>query len=748
MGGSAAGAVLFQACGVPEEELIVQSPIEMPEDMVTGLDNWYATLCGMCQTREGIVVRVMEGRAKKIEGNIDYPVNQGKHSVRCEAGLQALYHPDRLSAPLIRTGNRGAGKWEETSWTIAIATLAERLQNVNNRSGVVLATNPVNAQLGTVVEKFITKYGGRHIPFEPLEQTVLRSAMKNVFQQDVMPDFDIENANYLISFGADFLNTWVSPVRYARGYGHFRQGNKPRGTLVHVDSRFSMTGANADDWIYVKPGHEGLLALSMAQVIISEGLGDTSAANDLTAGQTIDLSQYSPESVTDKVGVDPDRIRSTAINFATHRPSMAIGGGSASAHTNGLSNLTAIYALNYLVGSVGKTGGIVFNPNPALTDSPIAPSSASFADWKSLAEEVGQGQVEVLMVRGTDPLYGLPDGIKFKEALLGQNNNKFNVPLIVSFSDHLDDTTSMADMVLPEHNYLEDWGGDIPDPGPGYQTVGFQQPVVRPFFASRGDHLGTKNFADSLLAIASVMDMELNLPGSSYKEILENSARLLFNSGRGSVKATDFRSFWHGVLQRGGWWDTSSKYTGPNPKPPQLPNSWDKPSFDGPQDDDTFYLIPFASTSLTDGRGARLPWLQGTPDPITTATWRTWVEINLAKANEMGIREGQVIRITSHYGTIEALAYPHPGISPEVVSIPIGQGHNSGGRYETDRGANVLSIIAPTEDQNTGALAWASTRVKIEKTDRWIRLPKMESAVPEVSTDEGEHIIKLTPHDS
>jgi len=748
MGGSAAGAVLFQACGVPEDELIVQSPIEMPEDMVTGLDNWYATLCRMCQTSEGIVVRVMEGRAKKIEGNVDYPLNQGKHSVRCEAGLQALYHPDRLSAPLLRVGDRGAGQWEETSWTIAIATLAEQLQKANHSSGVVLATNPVGAQLGTVVEKFISTYGGRHIPFEPLERTVLRSAMKNVFQQDVMPDFDIENANYVLSFGADFLNTWVSPVRYARGYGRFRQGDRPRGTLIHVDSRFSMTGANADEWLYVNPGHEGLLALSMAQVIISERLGEASATNELTGGGTVDLSQYSPESVTERVGVDADRIRSVAIDFATHQPSIAIGGGSASAHTNGLSNLTAIYALNYLVGSVGKTGGIVFNPVPALTDVPLTPTTASFAEWKSLTEDMKQGQVEVLMVRGTDPLYGLTDGVKFRDALLGQNNGKFNVPLIVSFSDHIDDTTSMADIVLPEHNYLEDWGGDIPDPGPGYQTVGFQQPVVRPFLESRGSHLGTKGFADSLLAIARVMNMELDLPGNSYKDILENSARRLFNTGRGSVKAADFRSFWNGVLQRGGWWDTSSRYTGPSPKAPQLPDAWHKPDFDGPRDADTFYLIPFASTSLTDGRGAHLPWLQATPDPITSATWRTWIEINLAKAKEMGIREGQVIRINSHYGTIEALAYPHPGISPEVVSVPVGQGHTAGGRYETDRGANILSILAPTEDQSTGALAWAGTRVKIEKTDRWIRLPKMESTAPELSTDEGKHIIKLTPHDS
>ena len=275
MGGSAAGAVLAQACGVPEEELLVQSPLKMPEDLVTGVDNWYATLCRSCPTSEGVVVRVMEGRAKKVEGNVDYPINQGRHSARCEAGLQALYHPDRIRGPLVRTGGRGSGRFEEISWTDAIDRLAyqlELLQADGDESKMVLATDPVRAHLGLVVDRFVSRYGGRHMTYEALERTNLRGAVEHVFQQDTMPDFDIENAGYILSFGADFLNTWVSPVRYARGYGEFRQGDRDRGTFVHVDSRFSMTAANADEWVYVNPGWEGVLALSIAQVMATDGL--------------------------------------------------------------------------------------------------------------------------------------------------------------------------------------------------------------------------------------------------------------------------------------------------------------------------------------------------------------------------------------------------------------------------------------------------------------------------------------------
>ena len=153
-GGSAAGVILFQACGVPEDELLVQAPVEMPEDLVTGRDNWYATLCRQCATSEGIVVRVMEGRAKKVEGNVDYPINRGAHSARCEGGLQALYHPDRIRGPMVRSGERGAKQFREISWEDAISRLSFALENIANagqQSSVVLATDPINAHMDMVV---------------------------------------------------------------------------------------------------------------------------------------------------------------------------------------------------------------------------------------------------------------------------------------------------------------------------------------------------------------------------------------------------------------------------------------------------------------------------------------------------------------------------------------------------------------------------------------------------------------------
>ena len=745
LGGSAASAVVFQACGVPPREMLVQAPLEMPEDMVTGLDNWYATLCRQCPTSEGIVVRVMEGRAKKVEGNVDYPVNLGKHSARCEAGLQALYDPDRISAPLVRIGERGAGTWEEISWPDAIARVALQLEQLQDRSQAVMVTNPGGAHPGMVVDSFVAATGARHLAYEPLDTVTLRAAIKNVFQQDIMPDFDLERTEYLLSFGADFLNTWVSPVRYSRGYGEFRQGDRVRGEMVHVDSRFSMTAANADKWLVAPPGTEGAVALAIAKVIIDRGKADPDAASRLTSGG-LDLGAYTPEAVAAQTGLEAEDIVHVAEAFASHgSKSLAIGGGSAAAQTNGLDALNAIYALNHLVGSVGQPGGVVLNPDPPLGLS-AAGSGSSFEAWRGLTSDMRSGNVKVMMVSGADPMYGLPANLGFRDA-------SYDVPFIFSFSGRMDDTTAMSDLVLPAHNYLEDWGSDVPNPGPGHQVLGFQQPVVRPFFESRGEFLGTKNFPDVLMAIAESLELDLGLQGDSFMAVLQAGARELYDSRKGTVGKRpvgdypSFEAFWNAALQHGLWEDESATYSGAPPTAPAL-SAVGGARQGGDAGSYPYRLVPFASASLGDGSLSHLPWLQATPDPITTATWKTWVELSFHAADELGIKEGDRVRVVSENGSIEALAYPTPASAKDIVSVPAGQGHSAGGRYSEGRGANVLSILSPLAVGGSDGLAWGGTRVRIEKLGGNEMIPKFENTAPDLAVDEHHRIIGITPTDT
>jgi anaerobic selenocysteine-containing dehydrogenase len=759
---SAIGAVACEGFGIRHGEFDLQSPVSLPEDLVKGKDNWYATICRTCPVGEGVVVRVMEGRAKKIQGNPLYPVNQGKQSARCEAGLQAVYHPDRVTGPMWRSGVRGSGHYSPVPWSdgpgiTALDILGQRLEERGD--SMVMVTEPLRGHLGMLVDRFANAMGGRHLGFEVLDNNTYRAAIKNVFGQDQMPDFDLANTRFLLSFGADFLSTWLSPTRWSLGYGELRRSEgKERGVHYQVDPRFSMTAANADRWVPIDPGWEGHLALSLAYVILSEGLEAPGVdVGALTEGQGPQaLEAFRPEAVAQRigftrelVGADPaDFIRELARRFAGNRPGLAIGGGSAGAHSNGLFSLEAIYALNYLVGSVGNSGGIKFNPPSPLEGVPATANTGTLADWGQITDQLRSGQIRMMMLHHADPVHGLPGSLRLREAIT-ESDDLF----VVSFSPFLDDTTILADLILPDRVYLEDWGDDVPEPGPGYQVLGFQQPVVNPLH-----DLDPRSFPDVLLAVAQELDKSGDLPWNSYQQMLKEGAESLFELNRGSVDAGSSDDFWNKLLQRGGWWDQDTPgpttVTPPNGLLNRIAGKATEPQFPGLSPSaDTFYLLPFSHNTLLDGQNAHLPWLQAAPDPLTTITWQTWVEMHDLDAAALGVREGDVVRVESSRGSIRALVYPTPAVPRGTVSVPLGQGRRSGSDYATGRpgleSANVLDIIEPNQIDGTGALAWANTRVRVSPTGDSVKVSKFEGIVRavEVGTHPGERIIHtVTPH--
>ena len=746
---SAIGAVACDAFG---DDLKTQSPVSQPEDLVKGRDNWYATLCRHCPSSEGVLVRVMEGRAKKVQGNPNYPINLGKQSARCDAGLQALYHPDRLAGPMLRIN----GTLQPVAWNIALDKLKEQLKSRGD--GLVLVTEPLSGPLGTIASRFAQFFGGRHITFEALSNATYQAAVKNIFDQELLPDLDIGKANFLLSFGADFLSTWVSPTRWSIGFGELRDSEvgSGRGTFWQIDSRFSMTAANADKWLPIIPGLEGHLALSLAHVIVQENLqADGVDLRALTGGQEAGfLADFSPETVGPKLGWPEamlggksaaETIRELALKFAKDGPSLAIGGDSAGAQENGLFNLEAIYALNYLVGSAGATGGLRFNPKGPLPEWPQPSVAASISDWRETVSGLSEGKIQLLLVHQADPVYGLPQAVGLEDAI------KRADVFTVSFSPFLDETSALADLILPDRVYLEDWGADIPNPGPGYQVVGIQQPVVNPLGS-----LDPRSFGDILLSTAQELREDADLPWNNLLEALEESSKLLFALNRGSIDAGSEKEFWTQLLRQGGWWDEQT--TGPAVNPTgglysQIAKGASEPAALGSGE---FYLIPFAHNTLLDGRNSHLPWAQSAPDPITTVTWQTWVEVNARRASDLGWREGDVIRIEANGNSIQALLYPNPALPPDVVAVPLGQGRRNGPAYaltgEERESSNILGILDAALVNETGALAWAGNRVRLEPTGESLRVSKFEGEFGareignQIINNPGEEIIKtVTP---
>jgi len=327
---STTGAVLFTGCGIgdgdPEREFKIESPVLNPVDLVFGRDNWYATAAGEC----GLIVRVFEGRAKKVEGNPDFPTNLGASDARAQALVQEVYHPDRIAQPLRLSGARGSGEYQNASWEDVLTELGN---DVNGARGATLViTPPLSGPMGQVVNEFVQAVDAEHVTYEPEDRIVLREAVRRVFGTDTLPTLDLANTNFLVSFSADFLHTWISPVQFSRQYGEFRQGREDvRGTYWHVSSRMDGSAANADRWLPITPGTEGLVALAMAQVMVSEGLVDRAVAEQVYSG--ISLDQYAPDAVAETAGISAEQITELARRFAEGQPSVAIAGSLAAAHT-------------------------------------------------------------------------------------------------------------------------------------------------------------------------------------------------------------------------------------------------------------------------------------------------------------------------------------------------------------------------------------------------------------------------------
>lgn len=731
-----AGTIIFQACdfsdwgdGSPASEFKVQSPRDIQEDYLFGNDAWYATVFPNTPDAAGVVVRVFEGRAKKIEGNPNHPVNRGRLTARGQAMLQDLYHPDRVRTPMRRVGGRGSGQYEPMRWDDAINELVNALGNTPGEQ-VVMLTEPLSGAHRQVVDRFVNGIGATRHAYQTLEQRNVREAVQRVFGSDQLPTFDIANAQYVLSVGADWLHTWISPVQFSQGFAGLRRNTaeSPRGKLTQIESRLSGTAAVADQWVPVQPGYEGLVALAIAGVIIDEGLAADTGAFEQVVGSA---NLPSPEDAAAWTGVAADTLREIARQFAEAGSSLAIGGGSAAAHTNGTANMTAVYALNLLVGNVNQPGGVWLNsPLDGDLQELVPDVPATAGELQQLIQSINDGNVSTLLIHEANPVYGLPQRFDLETALFG-------IDTIFSFSRYIDETSAFADFILPDHVPLESWGSVVPDPQPGYPTIGIQQPVVLRFY-------DTFQFGDVLLTAAEELGLGEDLPWATMEEVVREQAETLRNLAPGNIASTgDATAFWTELLQTGVWMNQEAQGSASAGEPAgSLPDALE-PQYAGDAGEYPFYLVPFESVSLGAGEFAHLPWMQSLPDPITTVAWASWAELNPETAKELDVGIGDYIRVSSPAGELDVRVYVNPATPPNVVAIPMGQGHSFSGRYAEGRGINVLDLVEPQFDSETGSLAWAGTRVQARRVGTYEKLPRMEGSVKAEAPEDYE-IIRRT----
>ncbi len=773
------------------------------------IERWVPSVCLQCSGGCGLMARVVDGNVVKLEGNPLHPVNRGRLCPLGHAGLQLVYNPDRIKTPMKRVGGKGSTQWVSIGWDEAINLLAERLGELRERgqphSLIVLDGRPTGL-MGALWERFCQAYGTpNHLPTD--EPDGMRIAHRFMQGLDQLFGYDLENANYILSFGCQLLDGWRSPVQLARTYGYLRQERPgPRAKLIQIERRLSPTAARSDEWIPIRPGTEGALALGIAYVLIREELYDRRFIEQYTFGfddwtdargqhhkgfRRLVLERYRPENVSAITGVPVDTLIRIAKQFATTRPAVAIGGAEATLHSNGAFNALAIHALNALVGNLDLPGGVLigeeipFKRWPPINSDAVAREgrrrprldrAEGDAPWldtlplEALGERILNGtpyEVQAVFLYASNPVFSTPTSARFAEALE-------RVPLVVSFASFMDESTAYADLILPDHTYLEKWQDGPAPPLSGVPTLGVAQPVIEPLYETR--HTG-----DVILALARRMGETLAaaFPWTDFKEVLMFSVRGCYEARYGRVfsesfegafirqlqergwwipQFSSFEAFWEELVKRGGWSGLFHEYGkwGHIFRTPSkrfefysqrlkaelearaerrgqpldalleelnitargdevfLPH-YEPARFAGDESQYPFHLNPFHVLVLNSGSGANLPWMQEIVGLHVHVKWDSWLEIHPETARKLGIADGDWVWVESPYGKVRIRAKLYPGSMPEVVNIPLGLGHTASGRWASGRGVNPYALIGPAADRLGGLPARYATRVKISK---------------------------------
>lgn len=703
----AAAGSLLPGC---EREMHRLVPYVLPDDeIVPGVADWYASTCQECAAGCGVIVRIMEGRAKKVEGNPDHPVNRGKLCARGQTSLQGLYNPDRLRRPFQRERRRGEGTFTPIEWEEGLRRCAQAFQDVTVPP--LMVTRPLSGTLARLLSDFMDSVGGQLYFYAPDAELPLHAAWRESVGSDVTPFYDLAHADYLLSFGAPFLEHWLSPVAMGIAFGQMRQGRSTvRGRYIHIEPRMSVTAANADQWLPIRPGTEGMLALGIGKIILDHH-GPRLSGKELNRYRSF-YGKARLDEVVSATGFSSDVIVRLAHDFASARAPLAIGGGSACSQTNGTVSLIAINGLNALVEHVGeKTAARRFRRDGDRPDRSI-PWLTERRVFELVDEQEKAGARSVLLLYGCNPLFTMPPSVPIKKVFE-------RASFIVSFSSFLDESSEWADILLPDRDALESWGDHVAKAAT--EAIGLSQPVVTPLY-------DTRQIGDTILDVSRRLKLEYAQAPTFYDLLRERWKTFLARKPH-EDKPDWFDKAWIAHLQQGGWWQGQSKKLLPPAFTPS--RHFEHANFFGAEQEYPFTLHPYPSMTIGYGEGANRPWLQELPDTLTTVVWGSWVEVNPMVAKNLGIQQGDIVRVISPFGSLEAPAVLFPGIHPNVVAMPLGQGHSSYGRYAKKRGVNPIELLAPALDGVTGSLAIGATRVRIEPSGAKGRLVTLEQPAME-----------------
>lgn len=775
----AGGAATMGGVGQLLDRMNVSGPSYEANLVTAGEEMMVPSVCLMCPSGCGILARVTDGNLVKLEGNPMHPINTGSLCPMGQASPELLYNPDRLTGPRHRVGERGAGQWQDITWEEATQLIAEKIQEARANETperIAFLYGETRGQMRAFIERFMQAIGSPNsVSHDSLNIEATRLALYLTQGVYDLPAYDLENANYVLSFGASLLEAGRTPQRMVSGYSYMRRGRATRGKVVQIDPRQGVTGSKADEWIPIRPGTDVALALGIAHVIIQTGQFDSEFVLNYSFGfedfvdedgnqhkgfKSFVLENYSPEVVSEITGIPTTTIARLAGEFAGTLPAVAIlpgKGGLLNGSINGLYTAMAVHQLNALVGSIEQPGGIMTQRYvpcqdwPALETDPISEAGlqAERVDgagtqfpiahhaFQAVADRVLDGYpIDLLFLYDANPVYRAPGGKKFIDAF-------DKIPFIVSFGSFMDDSAQYADLILPEPTFLERFQDDYIE-GMGYPGIGLRQPVVHPLY-------NTMHTGDFLINVATTIGGTVAdaFPWSSYEEVLQYRLQPVgadwqtlrdlgvwltpgyYFARRGSqtwlneVIGThrqyapsdgrfDFYSReLYGILGERSDDELAELGISVVGDEAFLPH-YEPVTYVGDDEEFPFLLNVITLISLGSySANANLPTLQEISGMTVGETWGSWLEMNPETAEDLHLEDGDDVWVESPFGRLRTTLRFVKALRPDTVNLPYNQGHTAVGRWAKGRGVNGLEILNPASEPATGLASMTNTRVRV-----------------------------------
>jgi anaerobic selenocysteine-containing dehydrogenase/Fe-S-cluster-containing dehydrogenase component len=693
------GSMSFAAGCTSEPDKFLYSLVEESPDMVTGEARWYASTCRECPAGCGILAKNREGRVIKIEGNPLHPINRGKLCMRGQAALQGIYNPDRIKTPLLKE----KGGFRPISFSAAAVVLKEKAEQltVKGEGRVSLLTEVVGESLMGLMGETLRHWGSENLlVFEPFAYESLKGANEVVFGVKKLFSYRMAQSDFILSFGADFLETWLSPIEYSRKFKKMhalKEGKK--GLFIHVSPCQSLTGANADHWISCRPGTEAFITLGLIKEARKQGRG---TVLPLEVRDCIDkiVSQFTQETVIQRAGLIPEIYEKLVSHALQAQRPLILGTGSGASGANSYQANIASNLLN-----------LVLDPDLRLIDfhkTHRVGSAAGRSQVQHFFERLAEGPEGLLLLNNVNPVFTMPPasgvkGILEKDALFA-----------VSFSNFMDETTRLSDLIFPVQLPLETWDE--------YSGKNNMVSTIQP---AMGSLTNAPGLGDVLLnAGLGRVDLHTTKTKAGYKKYLLN----------GFLENDTIRNEmdWTETLKRGGVFqnplhgymgtETTKSETAFQPERVNTGllikafQFMDEP----PASDLSFMAAP--SIRFFDGRGANRPWLCEIPDPLTCVAWQTPVLMHPETLEMKKLSQEDVVTVQSQWGKLEAPVYESNDVRPGVLLMSIGQGHKSYGRYAEGIGANPFEILPSHLDPVSGGPSFFINSVSIRRNRKRMAL--------------------------